>query len=187
MLNDANKRAILDGNFEETENGVFIPTTRSLVQGVVKYNKRGEPEEVTSNLIVNQGLNYLLEAATSGTSAIGNWYVAVFSGDVTVQASWTAANFATNATEFTNYENANRPAWNASEVSGGARDSFAHKAEFKSTVDGATLRGAALISSSAKGGTAGVLMGATRFTSSKGLDEEEILDVGYGLQVSAVA
>lgn len=186
MLNDANKRAILDGNFEETENGVFIPTTRSLVQGVVVYNKRGEPEEVTHNLIVSQGLNYLLEAATGGTSAIGSWYVAVFTGDVTVQASWTAANFATNATEFTNYENANRPAWNASAVSGGARDSFANKAEFKSAENGVTLRGAALISSSSKGGASGILMGATRFTTSKGLDEDEILDVGYGLQVSAV-
>lgn len=186
MLDAKNTRAILDGRFETTENGVFVPVTRSLIQGVVRYNKRGEPEEVTHNLIVEQGLNYMLEASTGGASAVSNWCVAVFTGDVTVSSSWTAANFASNATEFTQYESNTRPTWNKGSVSGGARDSFASKAEFKSTTDGVTLRGAALISSSTKGGTAGTLLGATRFPSSKGLDEDEILDVGYGLQVSAV-
>ena len=186
MLPGNIQRAVMDGKFEETEEGLFVPACRSMIRGIVQYSKRGEPVEQTHNLIVDQGLTYLVEAATGGTAQISTWYVAVFTGDVSVQGSWTAANFASNATEFTNYENGNRPTWEKGAVATGARDSFSNKAEFKSTVNGAMIRGAALISSATKGGTTGVLIGATRFNTAKPLDEEEILDVGYGLQISAV-
>lgn len=186
MFTESMKRAILDGRFEETEVGLFVPSERTLIQGVVKYSKRGEPEETTHNLIVNEGLDYIVGVSTGAVAQISNWFVAVFSGDVTVQATWTAANFATNSTEFTQYDEAARPAWVPGAVSSGARDSFASKATFTSSVDAAVIRGAALISSSAKSGTGGTLMGATRFPSDKNLDTGEILDVGYGLQLTAV-
>jgi hypothetical protein len=186
MLTESMKRAILDGRFEETEDGLFVPRERMMIQGIVTFNKRGEPEEYTHNLIVTQGLNYLVGAATGAVAAIGTWYVAVFSGDVTVQATWTAANFAANSTEFTQYAAANRPTWQPGAVASGARDSFSTKAEFESTTDGAILRGAALISSSTKAGTSGTLLGAVRFPSDKPLDTGEALDVGYGLQLTAV-
>lgn len=186
MFSDSMKRAILDGRFEETEQGLFVPSERSMIQGIVSYGKRGEPEEWTHNLIVNQGLTYLVATATGEVPQQANWYVAVFSGDVTVAATWTAANFATNATEFTQYVNGTRPAWAPGATTTGARDSFAAKAEFESSVNGAMVRGAALLSSSTKAGTGGTLMGATRFTNAKPLDTGEILDVGYGLQITAV-
>lgn len=186
MFSDSMKKAILDGRFEETELGLLVPSERALVQGVVCYGKRGEPEEWTRNLIVNEGLNYLVGASTGAVTAIGTWYVAIFSGDVVVQATWTAANFATNSTEITAYSEANRPAWTPGAVASGARDSFAAKATFTSNALGVIARGAALISTSAKSGTTGTLMGATRFTSDKPIDTGEILDVGYGLQITAV-
>lgn len=187
MFTDKMKRAILDGRFEETEQGIFVPSERSMIQGVVCYGKRGEELEWTHNLIVDEGLNYLVGAATGDTTAISNWYVAVFSGDVTVQASWTAANFTSNATEVTAYEESSRPSWSPGSVASGARDSFSNKASFTSDADGTVIRGAALISASGKESTSGKLMGATRFSSDKPLDEGEILDVGYGLQISAVS
>lgn len=186
MFSESMKKAILDGRFEETEQGLFVPSERSLIQGIVSYGKRGEPEEWTHNLIVDEGLNYLVGAATGSVTAIGSWYVAIFSGDVTVQASWTAANFNANATEVTTYVAASRPAWSPGAVASGARDSFSSKASFESNADGTIVRGAALISSSAKSGTGGTLMGATRFATDKPIDDDEILDVGYGLQISAV-
>lgn len=187
MLTNSMKTAIMDGRFEETEQGIFVPSERSMIQGVVCYGKRGEETEWTHNLIVGQGLNYLVGAATGSVAAISNWYVAVFSGDVAVQASWTAANFTVGATEFTDYTAANRPAWTPGAVASGARDSFASKATFESTVAGAVIRGAALISASGKGATTGTLMGATRFDTDKPLGIGEMLDVGYGLQITAVA
>ena len=185
MLPQNVKDAIAHGDFVTTSEGLLIPKLGAMVQGVVTYSKRGEPEELTHNLIVTEGLNYLLGAALRSTTPITSWHVAVFTGDVEPQASWTAANFSGNATEFTQYAGSTRVPWTGGTVAAGAVDSFAAKASFESSIDGATLRGAALISSSSKGGTAGVLIGATRFPSAKSLDTGEILDVGYGVRLVA--
>lgn len=186
MLSNSMRKAIADGRVEQTEQGLYVPSERTLIQGYVSYGKRGEEAEHTHNMIVGEGLNYLVGVATGAVAAETNWYVAVFSGDVTVQPTWTAANFATAATEFTSYDEPDRPEWIPSAVSSGARDSFAAKSSFTSSQDGAVIRGAALISSASKSSTTGKLMGATRFPSAKTLDTGEILDVGYGLQLTAV-
>lgn len=187
-MTDRNKvfQAIQQGRFETTAEGLMVPSENTLVQGVVSYAKRGEPEEVTHNLIVGQGLTYLLAAAIGEVTPITSWYVAIFSGDVTVQGSWTAANFSANATEVTDYEGGTRLSWENGDVAAGAADSFSNKASFEASVDGVTVRGAALISNATKGGTTGTLIGATRFPTTKNLDTGEILDVGYGLQLSAI-
>ena len=179
-------RAILDGRFEETEEGLFVPSARSMVQGVFRYAKRGEPEELSTNLVVTQGLNYVVGVALKAVSPITTWYVAPFSGDVTVQSTWTATNFTANATEVTAYEAAARPAWVGGAVAAGAVDSFAAKAEIKATQDAVVIRGAGMLSSSAKSGTTGTLLGASRFPSAKTLDEDEILDIGYGFTLTPV-
>lgn len=175
--------ALQNGDYIETKQGILLPSVGATMYGLVSYNKRGEPEEMTKNLIVTAGLNYLLGVALKALTPITQWHVAVFSGDVEPQASWSAANFATNATEFTQYAGSTRVAWSGGTVAAGAVDSFSSKASFESSIDGATIRGAALISSSVKSGTAGVLLGATRFPSAKSLDTGEILDVGYGVRL----
>lgn len=186
MLTDETKERLLAGRFERTEDGIYVPRSRLLVNGVFKYNKRGEAEEISENLVVDQGLDYIIASAIGEASVISSWYIAPFSGDVTVLDSWTAANFTANATEFTNYSSATRPAWGKDAVASGGVDSFAAKAEIASTQDTQTIRGAALISASGKSNTSGVLMAASRFPSDKNLDTGEILDIGYGLQLTAV-
>lgn len=175
-----------DGRFEQTEDGIYFPRSRMLAKGVFRYNKRGEPEEYSENLVVDQGLNYLLSAGIAGASAITNWYIAPYSGSVTVLASWTGTNFRDNATEWTAYSSATRPVWSKGAVASGGADSFADKAEFESTSDTQTIRGAALISVATKSAITGTLMAASNFPSAKALDTGEILDIGYGLQLTAV-
>lgn len=185
-MNQQIARAIMDGRFEETELGLFVPSARAMVAGKFVYHKRGEPEEFSHNLVVTQGLDYLVGVALKAVTPITTWRIAPFSGDVTVQATWTAANFTSNAAEVTAYENNNRPTWVGGSVTAGAVNSFADKAEIKATTNGVVIRGAAMISSQAKGGTTGTLLGASRFGSAKTLDEDEILDIGYGLQITPV-
>lgn len=186
MLPEDVNESLQAGEYERTPEGVYFPNQSVLAKGVFRYNKRGEPEEMSENLVVDQALDYLLGAAVGAVSPISNWYIATFTGNVTVLASWTAANFTANSTEWTSYVSATRPAWTRSTVASGGADSFASKASFESTADTQTVRGAALISASAKSSTAGTLMAASRFTSDKALDTGEILDVGYGLQLTAV-
>lgn len=186
MLTNDVKAKLRAGKFERTEDGIYVPSSRLLINGVFKFNKRGEPEECSENLVVNQGLDYIIGVAVGAASVISNWYIAPFSGNVTVLATWTAANFTANATEFTNYVSATRPAWSRGSVASGGVDSFSTKAEIEASVDAQVIRGAALISASAKSNTSGVLMAASRFPSDKNLDDGEILDIGYGLQLTAV-
>lgn len=185
-MNDNIRNEYLSGDFEQTDEGIYFPISKMMARGVFVVSKRGEPEEYSENLVVNEGLNYLLNASVGGGSAIASWYVAPFSGNVTVLATWTAANFTASSTEWTLYANATRPAWTHGVVASGGIDSFAAKAEFVSTADGQVVRGAALVSTSAKSSTSGTLIAASRFQSDKSLDTGEILDIGYGLQLTAV-
>lgn len=186
MLTEDIKRQLRMGRFDRTDEGIYVPESKMLINGVFKFNKRGEPEEVSENLVVDEALDYIVGVAIGAASVISSWYIAPFSGDVTVLGTWTAANFTANATEFTNYVSATRPAWSNGAVASGGADSFAAKAEIASTQDTQTVRGAALISASAKSNTSGTLMAASRFPSDKNLDTAEILDIGYGLQLTAV-
>lgn len=175
------------GKFQRNGDGsIFIPRERMLVQGVFSAAKRGESEEWAPNLVVNEGLDYILKSAVGETAGIANWYLAPFSGDVTVLATWTAASFTSSATEWTDYDEAARQGWGKAAVASQGTDSFANKASFTSSSDGQTVRGVALVSASGKSATSGTLMAAARLSSDKGLDTGEILDIGYGLQLTAV-
>lgn len=186
MLPEDVQESLRAGKYERTPEGVYFPNNSLLAKGVFVYNKRGEAEEYSENLVVDEALDYMLGASIGTESPISNWYIATFSGNVTVLSTWTAANFTSNSTEFLNYVSATRPAWSNGAVSSGGVDSFTTKASFESDSDTQTIRGAALISSSVKSSTSGTLMAASRFPSDKLLDTGEILDVGYGLQLTAV-
>jgi hypothetical protein len=184
-------RKILDavraGRFQRTDDGgIYIPQERILARGRFVVSKRGEPDEYYNNLVTNEGLDYILKAALGETAGISNWYLAPFSGDVTVLATWTAAGFTAAATEWTDYDESARQLCAFDNVASQGADSFSSKSSFTSSSDSQTVRGVALISASAKSATSGTLLAASRLSSDKGLDTGEILDIGYGLQLTAV-
>jgi hypothetical protein len=181
------KESLRAARYEETTEGIYFPKDNALAQGVFSVSKRGEDgTHYSENLVVNEGLDYILKAAVGETAGNANWYIALFSGDVTVSATWTAATFTATATEWTSYDEAARVVWTKSLVVSAGSDSFSNKASFTSSADTQTVRGAAMLSASAKSATSGTLLASSRFTSDKTLDTGEILDVGYGLQLTAV-
>lgn len=180
------KDALKAGRYETTPEGIYFPSENALAQGVFSVSKRGEPEEFSQNLVVNEGLDYILKAAVGETAGVANWYIALFSGDVSVLATWTAATFTAASTEWTAYSETTRQAWGKGSVVSAGVDSFSSKSSFTANLSSQVVRGAALLSASAKSATSGVLLASSRFTSDKSLDSGEILDVGYGLQLSAV-
>lgn len=153
-------------------------------QGVFVTHHRGI-EEYSPNIVVEEGRDYIIGASLVNGTRHSFFYVAIFGADVTPSNSWTAATFPASASEVTNYVSATRPAWNPTSPSGGETDSYQNKVSFESQADGLLVRGAALLSSDVKGGTGGVLIGATRFTNAKPLDTGEILDVGYLFRLTA--
>jgi hypothetical protein len=165
--------------YEQTADGLFFPGEGLLAVGEWEVYVNGLLDETAPNLVVTQGRNYLLGVGFKGDAALSTWYVALFSGDVTPQATWTAANFHSQATEFVNYSEASRPVWTEGDVASGVVDNYASRASFTINEDSQTVRGAALLSTSTKQGTTGTLYAAVRFVNAKTLDSDETLDVGY--------
>ena len=180
----------LRGRFDRTEEGIYFPESNLLIGGRFSVNKRGEPVEYSPNLVVDEGIDYLLSSAIAG-GGISTWYIALYTGNVTVLASWTSATFDAAATEWTSYTQpggTTHPIWNKAAVASGAADSFSNKAEFTSTADTQTVYGAALLSTATRPtpSSGGTLIAASNFPSPKALDTAEILDVGYGLTLTPV-
>jgi hypothetical protein len=184
-MNELNKLLALGGGCEQTEAGLLFPKEKVMVQGMYEVGINGHVVERIPNLVVTEGRNYIVGASMKGTTPIVSWYIALFSGDVTVLATWTAANFVANATEFTAYTEAARQAWTGGSVSAGAVDNSAAKATFTINADSQVIRGAAMVSASAKSASTGTLLGAAKFTSAKTLDTGETLDIGYSLSLTA--
>src|SRR3546814_8018288 len=94
-------------------------------------------------------------------------YIAPYTGDVVPQAGWTGTNFATNATEFTGYEGANRVPWTTVAATSTAQlintATLAAATITLSTGGPYTIRGAGLIEGQAKSAATGSLIVASRF------------------------
>lgn len=126
------------------------------------------------NLVVDAGLNYMLDAGLSAGTPITTWYVGlkdtgnVVAGDTMgSHAGWT---------ENTTYSNAARPTWVDGGVSAKNVDNSASKAVFN--INGTTtIYGAFLVSNNTKGGTTGTLYGGGNFSASRAVVNGDTLNV----------
>ena len=149
------------------------------------------PEIWTPNRVVNQGLNYALNAALLGQGVNSTWYIAPFAANVTPAANVTGANFASTLTEFTNYSQATRPAWNPDGASTAQElINDANPALFTvGAVSQTTIYGAGLLSVSGKGATTGICFSAGLLTGAglTGLAEGFEVRIKYRLTASSAA
>jgi len=119
------------------------------------------------NIVVNEGLNHLLDSALAGQTQITNWYVAL-KGTGTPAAGDTMASHGT-WTEDQNYSEATRQAWTPNgAASGQSVSNSSSKATFSINAN-TTIYGAFLTSSNSKGGTTGKLYAAGDFAAPKTL------------------
>jgi hypothetical protein len=121
----------------------------------------------------------LLDVTLDQGSANAAFYIAPFGGNVTVAATWTAANFTANSTEFTNYDEATRVLWANDAAASNAIGNVTTAALFTIATGGGTIRGAGLISASAKSATTGKLIAAARFGTDKVMAAAEELRIKY--------
>lgn len=180
------RRALANFHYEVMDDGQILFTRQKLiVGGYMTHDVNGRDVRVDPNLVVNEGLNDLLGVYLSDDTQTLTWYLAPFSGNVTPAASWTAANFTANSTEFTNYDEATRQAWVEGGQSGQSISNLASKAAFTTGVGGGTVYGAGLLSASAKSAVTGKLFAASRFSASRVLSEDDILNVGYTVNATS--
>ena len=180
-------RHLRNRKWEATPGGILIDRggMNALVNGVFEdtlYRDGGADRQISPNLVVSQGLIHVLNTVFAGAAQVTQWYIGLFSGNVTPVANWTAANVVANSTELTGYPTA-RPNFTVAAVAAPSIGNTGNEATFAFDASGPyTARGACLISVSNKGSTTGVLMAATRFAADRaGLNSPDELGVRYVL------
>ncbi len=178
-------RHLRNRKWEQTPGGILIDRggMNALMNGAFIDTLNGEDPQLSPNLVVDQGLIHVLNTVFAGAAQVTQWYIGLFSGNVTPQPNWTAANVVANATELTGYAPSTRPGFTVAPVSAPSLGNTGSEANFAFDASGPYIaRGAFLISVSNKGSTTGVLMAATRFAADRaGLNSPDELGVRYVL------
>jgi hypothetical protein len=140
-------------------NGVYSDAWRNPRTGIIV------PLCDFDNTGTTEGANHMLQTEFGGGSQSSTWYIAISSANATPATTWTAANYASNATEITSgYDEATRQEWTDA-AAASASKATTTRSTFTANGD-MTVYGNALLSLSTKGGTTGTLAGAALRSSS---------------------
>lgn len=173
----------------KTEGGILVPSSALKVGGkfygqIIRAGKVIDEFE-DPNLVVNEGLNSLLEIYFRGTTQITNWYLGLFEGNYTPVATVTAATITSASTECTAYSETTRQAYTTAAASSQSITNSASRATFTFTA-AKTIYGAFLASNSTKSATTGTLFSAARFGTAKTVDTGDQLLLTYNFSASSV-
>jgi len=163
-------------NVQETRNKVKLG-------GVFEFrcfDKNGKLKWVdkAENLVVDNGLNFILDLLFAAEPGVDPWYVGLTDGTPTVASGDTMSSHS-GWTEVTAYSEAARQTFSGSRT-GQSVDNDASKASFSINADSTTIGGAFLTDASTKGGTGGTLLCAAAFTGGdKSADSGDTLEVKY--------
>ena len=184
------RRALANHKYEVSDEGILFPAQHVFASGLYIHDVNGLDERRDTNLLTIEGLNHMLDTEFHDGTKVSTWYVKLFSGNVTVVNTWTAANFTANATEITSnsegYSETTAPAYNEAAASAGSITNSANKAAFTiATATSISVWGAALSSSNVKGGTTGTLMSASKFSAVRTLYDTDVFNVAYALTLTS--
>lgn len=182
-------RAIRNHKYEKTDEGILFPKAEALLGGVFTFEVFREGDslgvEYATNIVVDEGLNYLLDAALSGGTPITSWYVGIYGNNYTPVAGDLGSNIATNAGEITTqYDEATRPAWSDGGVASELVDNSASPATFTfNTTD--VVYGAFLVGNdNVKGGATGTLYAAALFATSRDVASADVGNITYACTIA---
>lgn len=172
----------------KTAGGVLVPASKVSVQGVYhgQIIRDGKiiDEFEEKNLVVNEGLNSLLNINFMGATQITSWYLALFEGNYTPVATVTAATIVAAATETTAYTASTRQLYVGVSSTTQSMTNAASRGDFIFNAS-KTIYGAFLVSNSAKSATTGTLFSAARFASAKTVASGDELLLTYTFSVTS--
>ena len=143
----------------------------------------------TENLIPTEGLAHILNVALGTTPKPASYHLALFSAAAQPAANWTAASFASTASEIVSmtegYSAATRPTWTPTNTSTGSIDNMAAVAKVTmKTASSLTVQGAAMLTTSAKGGTTGALISASKYAAPRVFQDGDTYEIGYRISLT---
>lgn len=181
--------------YDVTDDGsIYLGRMNAVVGGAMGTAHRpagGEfgPWQIDHNKLPTEGLVYLVGVAAGVLPQITQFYIAPYAGNVSPAASWTGANFAANATEFTAYTASSRLPWNvtAPTTTPTVDNGAAIAAATLTFAAGGpyNLYGAAVLQAAAKSATTGNILMALRFSNPRlNMGAGDDLAFHYGLTLS---
>jgi len=175
-------RALRNFRYDRTESGVWFPAQKAGFGGIFETSVDGSAWAPHKNTVTLQFLDKMLsDWFNSGTPPTG-FYIAPFTNNVAPSSSLTAANFTATQGEYTGYTQATRVAWVSNGASSAQTVSNSNApAEFTIGAAATTIRGAGLLTASAKGATTGVAVAAALFDAGNTLNPGSTLKIKYSL------
>lgn len=143
----------------------------------------------TENLIPTEGLAYILNVALGTTPKPASYHLALFSAAAQPAANWTAASFASTASEIVSmtegYSSATRPTWTPANTATNSIDNMAAVAKVTmKTASSLTVQGAAMLTNSSKGSTAGALISASKYAAPRVFQDGDTYEIGYRISLT---
>lgn len=143
----------------------------------------------TENLIPTEGLAHILNVALGTTPKPASYHLALFSAAAQPAANWTAASFASTASEIVSmtegYSSATRPTWTPANTATNSIDNMAAVAKVTmKTASSLTVQGAAMLTNSGKGSTAGALISASKYASPRVFQDGDTYEIGYRISLT---
>ncbi len=186
-------RDVRNGKYElNDDNELYLPSQKLLVGGRFGSEVRNRFGDIIAayeegpNIIVDEGLNHILNVLANGATQVDPWYVGIHKANVAVVAGTTGATVSSATTEIVGSDVSETVRETYVEAASTAQSltNSASKASYTSAVT-MTIYGAWLISTSAFGDTAGTLLAGSLFGSSRALVATDELLVTYTINATS--
>ena len=185
-------REIRAQRFDITPDGIYLPRLGAIASG--EYFGRvngGALSKEGDNLIVTEGFAHILNSTfDTGTAKATGHYLAIFSGNTAPAPNWTAATFAAVASEIVSmtegHTGATRPVWTPLKTNTGSIDNLTTVASLTIATAGTlNVTGAALLTSSQRGGTTGALVSASLYAAPRVFQNGDVYELGYRINLTS--
>lgn len=192
MMDSSLAKQIRNNKYEKTDGSeIYLPGANVFIGGVFEHwiTRNGEDLDhaIDKNMVVNEGLDHILDVAFSGGSQITTWYVGINKTAHTVVATDVASTYAgsgvADEVSTSEVDETVRQTWTEAGVSSQSITNSASPASY--TASGAlNVNGAFLISNNTLEGLTGTLAAASKFTSTRSLIATDVLNITYQLDIA---
>lgn len=185
------KNEINNNKYEVTDSGLYLPKSKAFIKGAYHGWVKRANGDITDqfidnqNIIVNEGMNKMLNVMFNGSAQITTWYIGIFkNASYSEVLTETAANVSSNTTEATTeYDESTRVEFVEAASTAKSTSNTGNEATFTANTT-VSIYGAFLVSVATKGGTTGTLMSAANFSAVKNLVDDDVLNVGYTVTIA---
>lgn len=167
--------------------GLYLPDSKLMIGGVFVHDVNGEDEKKDKNIVVNEGLIYIINTSFAAVAQQASWFIGIYGTSITPVPTHDASTFAGAAGLAgelnVQYNPGTRPAYVLDTTTLSNVFNSGTPATF-TMVSPDTVEGALLIADSNKSGNTGPMAAAARFSAARVLVASDVLNVSYQLTIA---